>query len=168
MTPVSASTIEQLVNAYLTTHAPLFPVLSRADFLVTKPLDPLLLWNICGVAAMTPQVPEYVLRTIKMNIALVSKEVDQTSRSEIQTIQALLMFAVSGESERGMIGTKVWNSLGLAIRMAQDLGLHREADAGKGKDRHYLEMRRRLWGGCLIADRWISAIVSCLNLEEGS
>jgi len=110
---------------------------------------------------MTPQVPEYVLRTIKMNIALVSKEQDQTSRSEIQAIQALLLFASSGELERGMVGTKVWNSLGLAIRMAQDLGLHRETDLATSKEgnRHYLEMRRRIWGGCLIADRWISAVV---------
>ena len=32
------------------------------------------------------------------------------------------------EMERVAAGTKVWNSVGIAIRQAQDLGLHRETD----------------------------------------
>lgn len=35
---VNPSTLEQLVNVYLNTHAPLFPILSRADFLTSTPL----------------------------------------------------------------------------------------------------------------------------------
>lgn len=34
---------------------------------------------------------------------------------------------------------------------AQDLGLHRAESV-----RHDVERRRRLWGACLITDRWVS------------
>lgn len=42
----------------------------------------------------------------------------------------------------------------------QDLGLHRKLGTEKGEqsEADHVELRRRVWGGCLIADRWISAI----------
>ena len=43
----------------------------------------------------------------------------------------------------------LWIRLGTAIRMAQDLGLHR-AEAVKTD----IETRRRVWGACVITDRW--------------
>lgn len=81
---------------------------------------------------------------------------------DLQNVQAHLIFAMSLEMERGDVGTRVWNSLGLAIRMAQNLGLHRENDSENEVETkmHHVELRRRVWGGCIIADRWIGAIVS--------
>ena len=47
--------------------------------------------------------------------------------------------------------------------MAQDLGLHRKlgTEIKEQSEADHTELRRRVWGGCLIADRWISAIVGC-------
>ena len=110
---------------------------------------------------MTNKVPPYFLRTIKISHALVCRSEDLLSKSGLQTIQALLIFSMSLEMERGAAGTKVWNSLGLAIRSAQNLGLHRESDstAEQQQDLQHIELKRRVWAGCLIADRWISALV---------
>ena len=84
MATLSASTIEQLVNSYFNIHAPLFPALSRADFLTTSPSGATAcLWTICGVAAATCRVPPYVLRTIKQNFALASKDVDVLEKSTL-------------------------------------------------------------------------------------
>lgn len=122
----------------------------------------MLLWTTCGVAALSSKVPSYVLRAIKNNVAVASRESDMLTSTNLQNVQAHLIFAVSMEMERGGVGTRVWNSVGLAIRMAQNLGLHRENDSKRdiATDMHHVELRRRVWGGCIIADRWVSAIVS--------
>lgn len=45
--------------------------------------------------------------------------------------------------------------------MAQDLGLHRRlgTERKEQSEADHAELRRRVWGGCLIADRWMAAIV---------
>jgi hypothetical protein len=51
--------------------------------------------------------------------------------------------------------------LGTAIRMAYDLGLHREYTPPQAQPLQVdqTELRRRVWAGLVIADRWISAMV---------
>ncbi len=49
-------------------------------------------------------------------------------------------------------GTRCWNRTGAAIRMAQDLGLHRDA-SGKDElshDAFFLEQKRRIWDVVLL------------------
>lgn len=112
-----------------------------------------------GVAAASHRVPDYVLRSIKKNISLVARESDVLSVISLQAVQAHLLFSLSMEMERSTAGAKVFNSCGLAIRMAQSMGLHRENGMKETDlDISHLELRRRTWGGCVIADRWISAM----------
>lgn len=49
--------------------------------------------------------------------------------------------------------------MGTAVRMAQDLGLHRESTlrAQTAQDLAYIEVRRRVWATCVILDRWYGA-----------
>lgn len=44
--------------------------------------------------------------------------------------------------------------------MAQDLGVHRELANAKESESlaDHIELRRRVWGGCVVADRWLSAL----------
>lgn len=58
--------------------------------------------------------------------------------------------------EIGVAGSKMWNTAGLAIRMAQDLGLHRElaTEREKQTEPEKIEDRRRLWACLMIADTW--------------
>lgn len=49
--------------------------------------------------------------------------------------------------------------MGTAVRMAQDLGLHRETNlrVESTSDLAFVELRRRVWACCVILDRWFGA-----------
>jgi len=83
--------------------------------------------------------------------------------SRSSTVQALLLL---GYRELG-IGAmaEAWMYTGMAVRMAQDLGMHRAADrwarAGLGKlfGDHELQERRRIWWGCVVLDVYVSTYI---------
>lgn len=146
---------------FFTTHATQFPIVSRADFLGTERPTALLFNCICAVSALSHHVAPAILRTLKSSIRSHLRSEDVLDNSTIANIQALLLYAFTGESEKGTAASKTWNILGLAIRMAQDLGLHRRlgTERKEQSEADHAELRRRVWGGCLIADRWMAAIV---------
>lgn len=146
--------VEALVNKYFEGPSARFPIISRTDFLAATSLSPLLLYTICGVAALSHEVPASVLRTVKQLIAHALRDDEAMNRSSLQTIQALLLYSYAFELERAAAGSRTWFCLGLAVRMAQDIGLHREQ---AGSSVYDLEQRRRIWAGCIIVDRWVSA-----------
>lgn len=159
---IEHSDAEKLLNYFFTTHANHFPIVAKADFLGSEQPTPLLFNSICAVSALSHHVAPSILRTIKTTIRSHLRDEDMLDNSTIPNIQALLIYAFSMELEKGTAASKTWNILGLAIRMAQDLGLHRKLGSEKKEqsEADHTELRRRVWGGCLIADRWIAAIVS--------
>ncbi|PFH48929.1 hypothetical protein AMATHDRAFT_195711 [Amanita thiersii Skay4041] len=86
------------------------------------------------------------------------------SSSRPATVQALLLM---GYRELG-IGAmaQAWTYIGMAIRMAQDLGMHRCADrwarvglGGRLFGDWELNERKRIWYGCIIMDKYISSYI---------
>lgn len=84
------------------------------------------------------------------------------SSSRPATCQALLLM---GYREIG-IGAmaQAWLYIGMAIRMAQDLGLHKNADQWTHSGaslftRVELQERRRIWYACVIMDKYVSTYV---------
>ena len=84
--------------------------------------------------------------------------------SRASTCQALLLM---GYREIG-IGAmaQAWTYIGMAIRMAQDLGMHRSADGwtradlgGRLFSEWELDERKRLWYGCVVMDKYVSAYI---------
>lgn len=84
--------------------------------------------------------------------------------SRPSTCQALLLM---GYREIG-IGAmaQAWIYIGMAIRMAQDLGMHRKADGwarvglgGKLFSDWELNERRRIWYACLLMDKYVSSYI---------
>ncbi|KAH9941542.1 fungal-specific transcription factor domain-containing protein [Amylocystis lapponica] len=82
--------------------------------------------------------------------------------SRPSTCQALLLL---GYREVG-IGAmaQAWLYVGMAVRMAQDLGLHKSADQWSSIGRNLfssteLQERRRIWYGCVIMDKYVSAYI---------
>ncbi|KAL4071784.1 fungal-specific transcription factor domain-containing protein [Scleroderma citrinum] len=79
------------------------------------------------------------------------------------TVQALLLL---GYRELG-IGAmaQAWMYTGMAVRMAQDLGMHRAADGwvrvGVGRlfSDYELQERRRIWWGCVMLDVYVSTYI---------
>jgi hypothetical protein len=151
---------------FFTTHSVHFPIVSKADFLGQERPTPLLFNVLCAVSALSHHVAPSILRTIKATIRSHLRDDDLLDNSTIPNIQALLLYSLSMELERGTAASKTWNCLRLAISMAQDLGLHRRLGTEKKEQSSadHTELRRRVWGGALIADRWISAIVRLLPL----
>lgn len=89
---------------------------------------------------------------------------DNTYASSMpSTVQSLLLL---GYREIG-IGAmaQAWAYTGMAVRMAQDLGMHRAADgwARVGMGRLFgvreLQERRRIWWGCIVLDGYVSAYI---------
>ncbi|KAJ9474828.1 Zn(2)-C6 fungal-type domain-containing protein [Pseudozyma hubeiensis] len=149
---------EKLVNTYFAKIATLFPVVTKSEFLHLSPTPPLLLYAICGVSALSRGVPREVRGAVQMTINALFRENDFLSSSNSVTVRALLIMALHADlhgSAALQSGTRCWNRTGAAIRMAQDLGLHRDA-SGKDElphDAFFLEQKRRIWGCCVTADR---------------
>jgi Fungal specific transcription factor domain len=84
------------------------------------------------------------------------------SSSRPATCQALLLM---GYREIG-IGAmaQAWLYVGMAIRMAQDLGIHKSADQWMHGGTSLfspveLQERRRIWYGCVIMDKYVSSYI---------
>jgi len=84
--------------------------------------------------------------------------------SRPSTVQALLLL---GYREVG-IGAmaQAWVYIGMAVRMAQDLGMHRSADGwarvglgGRLFNEWELQERKRIWFSCIIMDKYVSTYI---------
>ena len=78
--------------------------------------------------------------------------------SSISTVQMLALTGVYLQSTQ--YAGRCWNAVGLAIRMAQSLGLHVETAGRNGVPQLEREMRRRTWHTCVCLDRFV---VECRN-----
>ncbi|KAH8913804.1 hypothetical protein BT69DRAFT_91777 [Atractiella rhizophila] len=168
---IAPDVASHLINFFFQHHSQHFPIVSKKEFLFSYQPDPssstpapkphpMLLQCICGISAQASTVPAHICDTIKNNIHQMFREEDVLDWGNLATVQSLLIYSFSLEFSQGRAsGNKNWNVLSLAIRMAQSLGLHRETAAEKERQTmaDHIEVRRRVWGGCLVADRWISA-----------
>ncbi|GJE90761.1 GAL4 and fungal-specific transcription factor domain-containing protein [Phanerochaete sordida] len=150
---IERDVVEKLLNAYFTEIAPLLPVITREEFLANSPPQPVLLYAICLVAAARRDVPQATFDKFRYAVNSLIKQEDVLSTASIVNLQALLILAMCGDCHSQYAPhalSALWVRLGCAIRMAQDLGLHR-AEAVKQN----IELRRRLWVICVILDRWV-------------
>lgn len=89
---------------------------------------------------------------------------DEFDNATIPTIQALLLLAGHQQGSRNSIS---WLYSGLAIRLAQDMGLHRDSAKWNLDDRQS-EIRRRVWWACFLVDRFTSAALGrvCIIIKN--
>ncbi|CAB5216480.1 unnamed protein product [Rhizophagus irregularis] len=78
---------------------------------------------------------------------------DEFDKPSISVVQALLLLSVQISGQKDSI---TWVYIGLAIRIAQDMGLHRDS-AKWNIDERQSEVRRRVWWACVVVDRFSSA-----------
>ncbi|CEP12208.1 hypothetical protein [Parasitella parasitica] len=74
---------------------------------------------------------------------------------KIETIQVLLLNASNAE-KWGLESTD-WITTSIAVKMAQDLGLHRANTQLEGIPKKVMEAKKRLWWSAYIIDRWVCA-----------
>ncbi|KAK9701348.1 hypothetical protein K7432_011755, partial [Basidiobolus ranarum] len=78
----------------------------------------------------------------------------------VQTVQALILLSFQPEGD--------WMFLGMAIRIGQELGLHRNLDLDK-MDLVQKQNRQLTWWGCFFLDRLLSSILGrpmCINEKD--
>ncbi|EPQ58008.1 hypothetical protein GLOTRDRAFT_136812 [Gloeophyllum trabeum ATCC 11539] len=151
---IEREVIQKLVNAYFAEVCPLLPVVTQSELLSSPSPPPILLYSMCAVAAAKRDVPQTVFDTLRHAVNSVIKADDVLSTASVVNVQSLLILSMTGDCHSQFVPnalSALWIRLGAAIRMAQDLGLHR-AESVKAN----IEMRRRLWGVCVVSDRWTS------------
>ncbi|KAI0695709.1 fungal-specific transcription factor domain-containing protein [Cytidiella melzeri] len=151
---IERDVIETLVNAYFREIAPILPIVTREEFIASSPPQPILLYSVCLVAAARREVSQQVFDSVRYAVNSLIKAEDVLSTASIVNMQSLLVLSMVGDCHSSFAPSALstlWVRLGSAIRMAQDLGLHR-AEAVKQN----IELRRRLWSICVILDRWVS------------
>ncbi|KAL9933440.1 hypothetical protein V8E36_007616 [Tilletia maclaganii] len=158
---LAADVAEKLANVYFSRIANMFPVVTKAEFLHLSPPPPLLLYAVCGIAALSRDVPREVLLCVKTCLSSIFRDADVLSTSKSVTVRALLVLSLHSDvhgSTAMQSGARCWNRTGCAVRMAQDLGLHRDATGrdDEDDDQFFLEQKRRIWGCCVTADRILS------------
>ncbi|KDQ32691.1 hypothetical protein PLEOSDRAFT_1073145 [Pleurotus ostreatus PC15] len=173
---------EHLIELYFTYVHPSFPIIHKKSFLETyktgrrqRRVPVLLLLTILSVASRFQTTanskPPYPSDGSTM-WAAGDEYLDQAkllldrcySSSKPATCQALLLM---GYREIG-IGAmaEAWTYTGMAIRMAQDMGLHRSADGwaraelgGRLFTDTELQERKRIWYGCVVMDKYVSTYI---------
>jgi hypothetical protein len=79
---------------------------------------------------------------------------DVLDSMSISQVQMLLLTGIYLQSTR--YPYRCWNVVGLAIRVAQSLGLHSDSATRRPENQLTREMRRRLWHNCVILDRYVA------------
>lgn len=85
---------------------------------------------------------------------LVSIVYKRSMISSVQTLMLLSMFV--GHDDNDEEDTGHWFITGMAIRMAQDLGLHRDCSKWNIPPCE-IELRKRIWYAAYLMDRWVAA-----------
>ncbi|TRM62566.1 fungal-specific transcription factor domain-containing protein [Schizophyllum amplum] len=146
--------VERLLNAYFTDVSWMLPVITKQEFLSLQPTPPILLYSMCLVAAAKRDVAQSIFDSLRYTVNTIIKAEDILSTPSLVNVQAMLILTMLADCHSQFVPTALsalWIRLGAAIRMAQDLGLHRAESVKQN-----IEMRRRIWGACVISDRWIS------------
>ncbi|KAK9450066.1 fungal-specific transcription factor domain-containing protein [Limtongia smithiae] len=156
--------IEYIHNLYPFLHIPSFmdTYLKIWDGRHSLEKDPLFYAILNLVFALGGQFSEAIPinnreETLQSYFDRANKLIDLNSlwlKSDVQMIQALLLAC------QFLQGTKranqCWNMMGITIRLAQSHGLHVDSDLSQCSSYIDLEIRRRLWWGCVLLDKLLS------------
>ncbi|KAI7878775.1 hypothetical protein K492DRAFT_238377 [Lichtheimia hyalospora FSU 10163] len=160
--------VDKLVELFFSRMNKLLPVLDEEEFLANyrKGYDAVympLLVAICRGASRLltdddPVVKKYGIDRRQLLISL-NKQYNHNCNIDmltpkIENAQVLLVMAYS--AEKWAPESEDWMSASLAVKMAQDLGLHRSRTQQQMPP-HLIEPYKRLWWSAYVMDRWICA-----------
>ncbi|ORX81705.1 hypothetical protein K493DRAFT_320594 [Basidiobolus meristosporus CBS 931.73] len=162
----SGPVFEHLLEVYFTFVNPFFPLLHKAHFYgelrkSVHGVSKLLLNSIFALASNLSREREWLHKeNARFEVfysrakQLLNESYDVTSLSNVQ---ALVLLSICFRITHG--GIKSWIYSGMAIRLAEDLGLHRNPDSWQTQrlSSEVRETRKRVWWACYILDRTASA-----------
>ncbi|KAI9008751.1 fungal-specific transcription factor domain-containing protein [Phycomyces nitens] len=163
--------LQELVKVYFEVPHPTLPILDGNDYIdesdgrCSLPPAPLLTYAICLYACFLISSDnqlfkdaglerDVIFNTLLTKAATLVRKEYLVPR--VSNIQALILLCAhptyTGNTHR------CWIMAGMAVRMAQDLGLHRTFSASKISE-EVDEHRKRLWYSVYITDRWCCAVM---------
>ncbi|KAI8598362.1 fungal-specific transcription factor domain-containing protein [Dissophora ornata] len=163
------SVIQYLVHVYFECFHFHWMIVDKENFLAqlkdpSAPPDPLLLVAICAAGAKYSD--HEGLCAEPGNLATIGEQFltharillqDRFDLPSMSTLQALLILYWC-QIQTGRASLRFMYA-GMAIRMAQEMGLNRPIDAKRLKDmdEREVQIRKTIWWSCYQADRWTSA-----------
>ncbi|KAJ3010300.1 hypothetical protein HKX48_007469 [Thoreauomyces humboldtii] len=164
---LSRHDVMELVSVYFAMAHPLLPIVDRSNFYVTITEGPdthpfrCLLYAVLIVAAhlsLLPKIPNSVIENLcnMCQQVMVDYEVSHVWISQAALVLSMVN-SLKGAKFHRLIKNN-WKLVGIAVRSAQEVGLHRSLrnikrpvppnDVSTAE-----ETRRRTWAGCYIMDR---------------
>jgi hypothetical protein len=161
-------TADQLLKTYWTQVHNLYPFIHRQSFLQVyqrlwtgdqldsdSPVFPCILNSVFAVASQlsedSPPAQREALASEYFERAKISLQAFILDVGSFEVIQVLLIMAQYLQSTNSR--DRCWIVVGLAIRLAQSLGLHFPETSANLQRQVDREMARRVWHGCVMMDR---------------
>ncbi|KAI8142019.1 fungal-specific transcription factor domain-containing protein [Fennellomyces sp. T-0311] len=169
--------IDILIHAYFAFIHPNLPIINKLSFLQQYyyqnpgPPNEYLLSAMCAIGmdflnfqdglVVGTDISRDTVWSMKRCLGDKAAKVLQVAyrRSQISTVQTLILLTLfltlsyEGDDEEDSIH---WITAGIAVNMAQDLGLHRSS-TGWNIPECEIELRRRIWYAIYIIDVWMAA-----------
>ncbi|ORY89565.1 fungal-specific transcription factor domain-domain-containing protein [Syncephalastrum racemosum] len=159
---------DEMVDLYFTHLHALLPILNKTRFVTQyrqRKAPRVLVYAVLALALRAANTRAWPIKHTVDNLdalanhyfAKVMKSLrDATVRSRLCHVQAALLMTLYLDMDEGDVEAVQWFTLGKAIRMAQDLGLHHSCAHWK-LPRSEVETRHRVFYACYVLDRWTGA-----------
>lgn len=151
--------IDKMIAVYFSHIHEFMPVVNRDTFsLQTSP--PILIYSMLAVSFQFAMLhlgePKSAFGQLYLHKAM--KRLKDSYRSRLSYVQAALLLTLylDMNDEEEDCASLQWHTLGTAIRMALDLGLHRSC-AHWNIPASEIDTRHRTFYACYFLDRWLSA-----------
>ncbi|KAH8806095.1 fungal-specific transcription factor domain-containing protein [Xylogone sp. PMI_703] len=171
-------TADNYIKCFWEVIFPLFPIIhkplfleayerlwdaSLSDRLHSGSEDPVFLSTVyiifaigCKFSDSVPIARRYSLAYHFYQLSKAALIFDALETTSLPEVQLLLLNAIYLQPTD--FSTRCWNTVGMAIRAAQALGLHLEHRGGPSEGQLQREMRLRIWHCCVIFDRLLAVL----------
>ncbi|KAI9474823.1 fungal-specific transcription factor domain-containing protein [Zychaea mexicana] len=161
ITPPSKEEQEKMIAFFFEHLHSFMPIINKSRFLSAEQPPNILVQAILALSfrfisqhepAINPKAGDYAT----MYFTKVARRLRDPVRSRLCHVQSAVLMTLYLDMDDGDDSMQ-WYMLGTAIRMAQDLGLHRSCSHWKILPQAEIETRHRLFYACYVLDRWLSA-----------
>ncbi|KAI9322175.1 fungal-specific transcription factor domain-containing protein [Dichotomocladium elegans] len=156
--------LDKMIGLYFSHYHSFLPIINESKFMDqyrhNNPSPPtILVWAILALAfryAALHFKEKGADEFADLYFRKVMKRLRDPMRSRLCYVQVGILMTLYLDMDEGDVESIQWFTLGTAIRMAQDLGLHRSCAKWK-LPLSEIETRHRVFHACYVLDRWMGA-----------